>query len=359
MRYRWLVFLSIGIFLITGCNNSSTDSGGGALESARDSNEQMTATPSATFDDGIPSDNADENANNVTNLEDLLVYTANENLYIWDFAKNETPQEVAKNVDMEQIYTDAEQKHLIFGAVPSNQFGIYQLALDTFDTNLIVEVPFTRFFPNWNLVNWSPNQKWVIMNFSNAGMPLGFIQVDGSSEFVQLANTWQPAYWTVDNQILLVESQMNSRFDQSPSPIKNIIKINPETDTRVDLTAEIDLEFINSAEDYGQHQTRLTDALEELGLELTFSLGNSASNSSEPETVINIKRPDGFFDDDNDSGGTQYCNTWEIAEWELNSATDTRFSTEPARIIHAFADTALLTDFTRLEDGSFLFIQAS
>ena len=222
MRYQIVVLGIVILILSTSCASSS-DSGGVVLESARDNNKQVIPTDAMRADENN-SVAIEKGETWLTNLEDILIYTTDYTLFIWNLAVDEQPLALDFIVDGEQIYTDPDQSHIFFGTIANNQFGIHRLNLNTYNTNLITHITNRSFFPNWAIQSWSPNQAWMLVNAWNVGVPLGFVRVDGSMDaLVKLADSWRPTYWTTDNQIILIEIDDQFRTDERRfSPFESI-----------------------------------------------------------------------------------------------------------------------------------------
>ena len=351
MRNRLLVGALIILVLATSCGNPSSDAGNVSLESARDSNEQVQPTPTDADNNRLSSDDLEPKT--VLNLEDMLVYTTDFSLYVWDFNTEEQPQTFDFFMGGEQIYLAPSENYIVFGGIKSDIFGLYRLDLQTREISLIVDVTNRPFIPNWSILSWSPDQKWLIINARNIGTPLGFVRADGSSNSVhELADAWKPTYWTVDNQIILTE--IDDQFRSSERlflPIESVTQIDPATDTRADLTSQLDMDFINEAHDYLEQGQRLAEALHTLDIELDAASLDSSVEIPNQTVWVDVNYPDNLGEDGL-TGAALYCNTWQIAEWDLGQG----LATEPVRILREFENTAGLMNLTRLEDGSILFI---
>ncbi len=340
MRY-WHLFLGIILIaLLTGCGTNSSDNENVGLEAARDDNSQTITTNSS---DSVDSDTPNNEINQF-NLENTLVYITGFDLYLWDFTQPE-PEKVDLMVDPDHVYVDPEQKYLVVGAASEGTFGLYKVDTATRNTSEIVQLSNYSFYPRWSILSWSPNGEWILINAANVGAPLGFVRADGSLESaIKIADDWRPTYWTNENKLVLLETEdqfrtAEHRFVQ----VEGVKILDPADDDAEDLTSQIDLDFINGAQDRNEQYERLVDALH--SIDITFASFDSSATEV-PTPRIAIQRPD------DQAESNLYCNTWRIAEWDVNQG----LSDEPTRILYEFEDTALLTHFTQLPDGSVLFI---
>lgn len=336
MRYWYLIVSVMVVSGLTGCGSTSSDSEKIGLESARDSNSRPVNTTAE--DVGA----ADEMTAEQLNLEDTLVYTTELGLYLWDLDQTE-PEKIDLRVDPNRVYIDPLQDYLVVGSADDSSFQLYKIDVATHQSTAIVQLSNFSFFPRWSIQSWSPDGEWILINAANVGAPLGFVKVDGSLESaIKIADDWRPTYWTTDNKLVLIETEDQFRTAEHRFlQIEGIKLLEPASDEIEDLTTQIDLDFLNGAQDRNEQYDRLVDTLDEF--DIRFAVAPSETSS----TRVAIQRANP------ESETNLYCSTWRIGEWAASQG----FADEPTRILHEFENTALLTQFNQLVDGSVLFIR--
>lgn len=371
--FKLLLVLLFSSVLLVACggDKENTDSGGQSLEGARDQNIQPTATdlPTEVADGEVDGSNDDPTPTpEITNpwgLEDILVYTTNRTLYVWDFELHEEPQAIAYDVDEANITYVPTKQGLLFGAWDNSNFWINLLSLETYEVQPLVDLGRSS-APgrevNWYTQSWSPDSNWFILSSWDFNLPMGIAAADGSGYLIRIEDNMFNSIWTRDNELVLAIVDYGS-FSDTPSipEIQEIIKIDPDTDGREDISAQIDIDHINSAVDYSEQYEFFYQELDDSGFELTYSLLSSADEDEEGEDFYFIQVPEGLYENFNRNDTPVYCREWQILKWNTGwgspYAEDTDFAR--AEILYYDDATALLTRLETLTDDSMLFLRIS
>ncbi len=366
------VILLISLFVAAcGGDDADTNSGGQSLEGAREENIQPTDTPAPTEETAVVEVTEDEattvpQITNQWDLEDIVVYTTDRTLYVWDFAQHEAPQAIAYDVDESNVSYVPAKNSLLFGAWDDSHFWVNLLSLETYEVQSLIDIG-RSFAPGrevgWYVQSWSPDGNWFVMSSWDFDLPLGIVAADGSGYLIRLEDNIFNSMWTTDNELILaVNDPTTMGYSEIPTipKLQEIVKLDPATDGRVDITDQIDIEHINSATDYSDQFNFFYQELADSGIEMPYALrSTSEDEEEEPEDFYFIKMPEGLYENFGPNSTPVYCREWQIVKWNPANGSpygddaDMRFG----EILYLDEEAAILSNLKTLSDGSVVFLR--
>lgn len=305
------ILLVLAVALLVGCGKEKKAS----VQAPPRSNQSTSITlPTPTI---TPSE-IDSSA--LQGLDGALLYRQGENLYLHQFSSDE-PELLVGYSDPETIYLSPQQDKLVYSPYRGSDNVIRMIDLITRETITLVDFS-GRVASSWQLMDWSPDDSWIVLNIYSSGMEL--VKLDGSERYPIGDSMVIPYGWLDNGSLVLIEAS------ESSAPDYQIFDPADQTFTNLNIDSE----------NFAEHAELLDQAISEMGLTFVGERFNGASG-------IRIVPPEAYY-----GGSASPCEPWRIVRY---SRDNTSYFEED---LYSATDVFELRHLTELAEDRALFLES-